>query len=149
MTSKDTLSELPPEAAAMQLLFRIGTGYTASAALQVVLKLGIADRFSSDPMPAAELARPGGRERTEGAFAALFCERRIRAGACGADAFAAVGRGGSGVNPTHDSEAINTPPEAPAGSSTISSGLQRPIFVGVSGDSQSAAAALRSSFICA
>jgi hypothetical protein len=60
MTSKDTLSEIPPEAAAMQLLFRLGTGYMASAALQVALKLEIADRFSSDPMPVSDLARAAG-----------------------------------------------------------------------------------------
>ena len=44
----------------MQLLFQLGTGYMASAALQVALKLEIADRFSSDPMPVAELARAAG-----------------------------------------------------------------------------------------
>ena len=60
MTSKDTLADVPPEAAAMQLLFRLGTGYMASAALQVALKLEIADRFSSDLMPVGELARATG-----------------------------------------------------------------------------------------
>ncbi len=60
MTSKDTTPEVPPEAAAMQLLFQLGTGYIASAALQVALKLELADRFSSDPMPVDELARATG-----------------------------------------------------------------------------------------
>ena len=57
MTSKDTTPDVPPEAAATQLLFQLGTGYIASAALQVALKLELADRFSSDPMPVAELAK--------------------------------------------------------------------------------------------
>jgi len=60
MTSKDTTPDVPPEAAATQLLFQLGTGYIASAALQVALKLELADRFSSDPMPVGELARATG-----------------------------------------------------------------------------------------
>ena len=63
MTSTDTLPEIPPEAAATQLLFRLGTGYMASAALQVALKLEIADRISSDPCRSAELAKADRRRR--------------------------------------------------------------------------------------
>ncbi len=64
MTSKDTSPDIPPEAAAMQLLFQLGTGFMASAALQVALKLEIADRFSSDPMPVGELASAAGWTKT-------------------------------------------------------------------------------------
>ncbi len=62
MTAKDAQQELPLEAAATQLLFRLGTGYMASAALQVALKLEIADRFSSDPLPVSELAKATGAD---------------------------------------------------------------------------------------
>src|SRR5215510_11539824 len=57
MTTTETTAALPPEAAATQLLFQIGTGYMASAALQTVLKLGIADHMSAGPTFVAELAR--------------------------------------------------------------------------------------------
>jgi len=56
-TPQTTAPSLPPEAAATQLLFQIGTGYMASAALQTVLKLGIADHMSAGPTSVADLAR--------------------------------------------------------------------------------------------
>jgi DNA-binding phage protein len=49
--------ELSPEAAAAQLLNQIATGYMVSAALQVALRLEIADRLSGGPRPVSELAR--------------------------------------------------------------------------------------------
>jgi hypothetical protein len=51
---------MPPEAAAAQLLFQIGTGYMASAALQTILKLGIADRLAQGPADARDLAQQVG-----------------------------------------------------------------------------------------
>ena len=55
-TAQSTTPSLPPEVAATQLLFQIGTGYMASAALQTVLKLGVADHMSAGPTSIAELA---------------------------------------------------------------------------------------------
>jgi DNA-binding phage protein len=52
--------ELSPEAAAAQLLNQIATGYMVSAALQVALKLEIADRLAAGPRPVSELAREAG-----------------------------------------------------------------------------------------
>src|SRR3954454_7226649 len=52
--------ESSPEAAAAQLLNQIATGYMVSAALQVALKLEIADRLSPGPRPVSELARDAG-----------------------------------------------------------------------------------------
>jgi hypothetical protein len=51
---------VPPEVAAAQLLFQLGTGYMASAALQTVIKLGVADHMASGPVPVAELAAKTG-----------------------------------------------------------------------------------------
>jgi hypothetical protein len=56
-TTETTSPSLPPEVAATQLLFQIATGYMASAALQTVLKLGIADHMSGGPTSVADLAR--------------------------------------------------------------------------------------------
>ena len=56
-TTKPDAPSLPPEAAATQLLFQIGTGYMASAALQTVLKLRVADHMSAGPTSVADLAR--------------------------------------------------------------------------------------------
>jgi hypothetical protein len=52
--------ELSPEAAAAQLLNQIATGYMVSAALQVALRLEIADRLGAGPRPVSELAREAG-----------------------------------------------------------------------------------------
>jgi len=49
-----------PEAAAAQLLNQVATGYMVSAALQVALKLEIADRLTAGPRPASELAAEAG-----------------------------------------------------------------------------------------
>src|SRR5215203_2815884 len=49
--------DVRPEAAAAQLLNQIATGYMVSAALQVALKLEIADRLVNGPRPVSELAR--------------------------------------------------------------------------------------------
>src|SRR6188768_3252139 len=51
---------LSPEAAAAQLLNQVATGYMVSAALQVALKLEIADRLTGGPRPVLELAREAG-----------------------------------------------------------------------------------------
>jgi hypothetical protein len=51
---------MPPEAAATQLLFQIGSGYMASAALQVVVRLDIASRLASGPKPVSALASEAG-----------------------------------------------------------------------------------------
>jgi hypothetical protein len=59
MESTET-STLPPEAAATQLLFQIGTGYMASAALQVALTLGIPDHLVAGARPVSELAQETG-----------------------------------------------------------------------------------------
>ena len=48
---------LPPEAAAIQLLFQCATGYMVSAALQVVVKLGIVDRMGDGSAPTRDLAQ--------------------------------------------------------------------------------------------
>jgi hypothetical protein len=50
----------PPEAAAVQLLYQLATGYMISSSLQVVLQLGIADKLASGPRTAAELAQAAG-----------------------------------------------------------------------------------------
>jgi hypothetical protein len=52
--------EVSPEAAAAQLLNQVATGYMVSAALQVALKLEIADRLTSGPRSVSELAREAG-----------------------------------------------------------------------------------------
>jgi hypothetical protein len=49
--------DVPPEAAAAQLLNQIATGYMVSAALQVALTLDIADRLKQGPRHVGDLAR--------------------------------------------------------------------------------------------
>jgi hypothetical protein len=56
----DATAELPPEVAAAQLMYQLGTGYMLSSALQVVLKLGIADRLAGGPVTTAALAQATG-----------------------------------------------------------------------------------------
>jgi hypothetical protein len=46
----------PPQAAASQLLFQIATGHMVASALQIVVRLGIADRLANESKTAAELA---------------------------------------------------------------------------------------------
>jgi len=48
---------MPPEAAAAQLILQLGTGHLLASALQVALRLGIADRLAEGPRTTAELAR--------------------------------------------------------------------------------------------
>jgi hypothetical protein len=48
------------EAAAAQLILRLSAGYIASAAMHVVIDLGIADRLASGPRPVADLATETG-----------------------------------------------------------------------------------------
>src|SRR3954464_13521959 len=87
--------ELSPEAAASQLLNQIATGYMVSAALQVVLKLEIADRLAAGPRSAADLAREAG-VREDGLYRVLralasvgmFEERPAPAGAPASRVFA-------------------------------------------------------------
>lgn len=50
----------PPEAVAAQQVLQIAGGYILSAALNVVAKLGIADRLADGPRSSAELARATG-----------------------------------------------------------------------------------------
>jgi hypothetical protein len=59
-TTLDAPVEVAPELQALQLLYQLGTGYMASAALQVALKLEIADRLSDGPLPVSALARGAG-----------------------------------------------------------------------------------------
>jgi hypothetical protein len=56
-TPQTPAPSVPPEVAATQLLFQIATGYMASAALQTVLKLGVADHMGAGPTSVADLAR--------------------------------------------------------------------------------------------
>jgi len=51
-----TAQVMPPEAAAAQLLTQLATGHIVASALQVVVKLGVADTLASGPRTAAELA---------------------------------------------------------------------------------------------
>jgi len=55
-----TTADVPPEVAASQHVFQIATGYIASTALYVAVKLGIADRLAEGVKPIAELARETG-----------------------------------------------------------------------------------------
>jgi hypothetical protein len=50
----------PPEAQAAQHVFQLATGYIASTALQIAVRLGIADELASGPRTAAELAAAKG-----------------------------------------------------------------------------------------
>jgi hypothetical protein len=52
--------ELSAEAASAQLLNQVAIGYMVSAALQVALKLEIADRLTAGPQPVSALARQAG-----------------------------------------------------------------------------------------
>lgn len=50
----------PPQAAASELLFQLGTGHIAAAALQIAVRLGIAARLAGGPRTAADLAAAAG-----------------------------------------------------------------------------------------
>jgi hypothetical protein len=60
MTTGGAPHQLPPEAVATQHLYRIALGYMASAALQIVLELEIADRLGDGPKPVDQLAAETG-----------------------------------------------------------------------------------------
>ena len=56
----DATKGLPPEVAAALSMYQLGTGFMVSSALQVVLKLGIADRLAAGPVKTAALAQATG-----------------------------------------------------------------------------------------
>jgi hypothetical protein len=60
MTTAAEPQHVPPEVAATERLYQIALGYMASAALQVVLELEIADRLVDGPRPVAQLAADAG-----------------------------------------------------------------------------------------
>jgi len=51
---------VPPEVAASQLVFQLATGYIASSALHVAVKLRIADSLAGGPRPVSDLAAAAG-----------------------------------------------------------------------------------------
>ena len=55
-----TIPPLPPEAAASQLVFQLATGYIASTALYLAVKLRIADRLAEGPRDVEDLALGAG-----------------------------------------------------------------------------------------
>ena len=63
-------STVPPEVSAGQLVFQVASGYMASAALQVAMRLDIAARLSNGPRPVAHLARETGVQ-TDGLYRVL------------------------------------------------------------------------------
>ena len=63
-------STVPPEVSAGQLVFQVASGYMASAALQVAMRLDIAARLSNGPRPVADLARETGVQ-TDGLYRVL------------------------------------------------------------------------------
>ena len=70
MSTVAPIHEVPPDAAAAQLLNQLATGYMISAALQVALKLDIPDRLAGGPRPVSELARDAG-VREDGLYRVL------------------------------------------------------------------------------
>ena len=60
MSTVESPSTAPPEAAAAQLLFQVASGYMASAALQVAMRLDIAERLVDGPKAVDELAASAG-----------------------------------------------------------------------------------------
>jgi O-methyltransferase domain/Dimerisation domain len=63
-------STAPPEVSAGKLVFQVASGYMASAALQVAMRLDIAARLSNGPRPVADLAREAGVQ-TDGLYRVL------------------------------------------------------------------------------
>src|SRR6188508_1727048 len=57
MSSTVPPPNMPPEAAAAQLVMQLGTGHFLASALQVVLRLAIPDRLADGPRTTADLAR--------------------------------------------------------------------------------------------
>jgi hypothetical protein len=60
MSHTSSAPNLPPEAAAAQLVIQLATGHFVSSALQVVTRLGIPDHLALRPRTAAELAAETG-----------------------------------------------------------------------------------------
>jgi len=58
--STASVNAVPPEVAASQLVFQLATGYIASSALYVAVKLRVADRLADGPRPVADLAAAAG-----------------------------------------------------------------------------------------
>jgi hypothetical protein len=58
----DTQTVAPPQPEPGQLLFQVLTGYIASGALQIAVKLGIPDRLANGPQPVADLAAASGTQ---------------------------------------------------------------------------------------
>jgi hypothetical protein len=58
--SSPSVNTVPPEVAASQLVFQLSTGYIASSALYVAVKLHIADRLADGPRAVADLAGAAG-----------------------------------------------------------------------------------------
>jgi hypothetical protein len=56
MTTPKAAPAMPPEAIAAMQLLQIGTGHVLASALQVVVRLGIADLLGGGPRPTAQLA---------------------------------------------------------------------------------------------
>ena len=63
-------STVPPEVSAGKLVFQVASGYMASAALQVAMRLDIAARLSNGPRPVTDLAREAGVQ-TDGLYRVL------------------------------------------------------------------------------
>jgi O-methyltransferase domain/Dimerisation domain len=63
-------STTPQEVPAGQLVFQVASGFMASAALQVAVRLDIAARLSNGPRPVADLAREAGVQ-TDGLYRVL------------------------------------------------------------------------------
>jgi hypothetical protein len=63
-------STAPPEVSAGRLVFQVASGFMASAALQVAMRLDIAVRLSNGPRPVADLAREAGVQ-TDGLYRVL------------------------------------------------------------------------------
>ena len=60
MTDGATHPAVPPEVAAAQHILQMSTGYIVSAAVQVALKLEIADKLADGPRSSADLAKAAG-----------------------------------------------------------------------------------------
>ena len=62
MTTVEASKTLPPEVQAVQLLYRLGTGYMVAAAIQTLLQLEIADRPAAGARPVSQLAQEAGAD---------------------------------------------------------------------------------------
>jgi hypothetical protein len=62
MSDAATPNDAPPQASAEQLLLQVSTGYIVSSALQVAVRLGVADLLSNGPLASTELAEATGAD---------------------------------------------------------------------------------------